>query len=602
VRLADSESGRIYSEMNTGDWWWDTQDQLPAGATIVSVIFASDKTHLTNFSGDQHGWPLYLTISNIRKDIRRTPKKRAWILVGLIPCPPKGAKNTDEAWHSAVGTVLSPLRNLDITGPGLKLDCADGFQRQCYPLLAAWVGDHPEQVMVAQVSSGSCPICEIPKGAPMGHSTFQPLDNPRDQHVYLELLDETNIDVLHYLGVHPIRNQFWQYSLCNVYRLWQPDELHQLPLGLVKDLLHWLLKYLKGRNLKDQFDNRFTSVPQYPGLQRFSKPFDSMKSGSWQGKEIRGMIRTLAVNCAAILDCSQDAGKTAVETASDEMVMGAVRALCEFSLLFSQQNHSDLSLAALDDALKRFYKKKGAFRDQKMTKSAKAKVDELLARESHHLREQKIHKIRAAMEVQLYGAEKVTTSKRTQFQVRLNRARQAATIWSDADRQRAIERLEHEIHQVTPAKRKLFDKLFQHHERQLLQEVGTKATRPRSIFAKKLAEMKTAAEEEAYGAVNMTADKHVQFQVCLSDAEIEATTWSISDTERVVNQLEREIYGITLKDQMLFRKEFSICLVEFEAWWQAIGVQELRKTIEQHVIHFGYAKMHLVSHISESIR
>jgi len=109
-----------------------------------------------------------------------------------------------------------------------------------------------------------------------------------------------------------------------------------------------------------------------------------MRSGSGQGKEIQGMIRTLAVNCAAILDSSQDAGKTAAETASDEMVMGAVLALCEFSLCVSKQNHSDPSLAALDDGLKRFYKKKGAFRDQKMSKSAKAKVDELMARESHH--------------------------------------------------------------------------------------------------------------------------------------------------------------------------------------------------------------------------
>jgi hypothetical protein len=137
--------------MNTGDWWWDTEDQLPAGATIVPVICTSDMTHLTNISGDQHPWPLYLTIGNIRKDIRRTPKMRAWILVGRIPCPPKGAKNIDEAWHSAVGTVLSHLTHLDITGPGLKWDCADGFQQQCYPLLAAWVGNYEEQVMVAQV-------------------------------------------------------------------------------------------------------------------------------------------------------------------------------------------------------------------------------------------------------------------------------------------------------------------------------------------------------------------------------------------------------------------------------------------------------------------
>ena len=137
--------------------------------------------------------------------------------------------------------------------------------------------------------------------------------------------------------------------------MWQPDELHQLLLGLVKDFLHWLLKYLKARNVKDQFDNRFTSVPRYPGLQHFSKPFGSLKSGSWQGKEIRGMIRILAVNCTAILDCSKGDGKTAAQNSSDEMVIGAVQALCQFSLLVSQQNHSVLSLKALDDALKRFY-------------------------------------------------------------------------------------------------------------------------------------------------------------------------------------------------------------------------------------------------------
>ena len=123
------------------------------------------------------------------------------------------------------------------------------------------------------------------------------------------------------------------------------------------------------------------------------------------------MIRTLAVNCAPILDCSQDAGKTVAKTAPDEMAMGAAWALCEFSLLVSQRNHSDLSLSVLDDALKRCYMMKGAFREQKVSKSAKAKVDERLARESHQLREQIIHKIRAAMDSQLYGAEQVTTSK-----------------------------------------------------------------------------------------------------------------------------------------------------------------------------------------------
>jgi hypothetical protein len=43
-------------------------------------------------------------------------------------------------------------------------------------------------------------------------------------------------------------------------------------------------------------------------------------------------------------------------------------------------------------------------------------------------------------------------------------------------------------------------------------------------------------------------------------------------------------------------------LIEFEDWWQTFSIQALWNTIEQHVIHCGYPKMHLVSYISESIR
>jgi hypothetical protein len=145
-----------------------------------------------------------------------------------------------------------------------------------------------------------------------------------------------------------------------------------------------------------------------------------LKSGTWQGKDIRGMIRTLAVNCPPILVCLKDDAKTVAETASDETVMGALRVLCEFSLLVSQQNHSDLSLKALGNVLKRFYQTTGIFRDQKMLMSVKAKVLDLLATESHQLREQKIHKICAAIEALVYGAEKVSSTKRRQFQVHLN--------------------------------------------------------------------------------------------------------------------------------------------------------------------------------------
>jgi len=85
---------------------------------------------------------------------------------------------------------------------------------------------------------------------------------------------------------------------------------------------------------------------------------------------------------------------------------------------------------------------------------------------------------------------------------------------------------------------------FQYDEQQLLQDLGTKPTCPRSSFAKKHATMITTAEEEVYGAANMTANKSVEFQIHLSDAETKATTWSIADTDHMASHIPRQIHGI----------------------------------------------------------
>ena len=79
---------RIYSDLHTADWWWTTQFHHPDGATIIPIICASDKAQLTNFSGDKSIWPLYMTIGNIPKHIRRERSKNAWICIGLLPTIP----------------------------------------------------------------------------------------------------------------------------------------------------------------------------------------------------------------------------------------------------------------------------------------------------------------------------------------------------------------------------------------------------------------------------------------------------------------------------------------------------------------------------------
>jgi hypothetical protein len=82
------------------------------------------------------------------------------------------------------------------------------------------------------------------------------------------------------------------------------------------------------------------------------------------------LIRTLEDNSAAILIRSNDDRKTTAETAYNEMVMQTVWALWQFNLHVRQQNHLEVSLRTLDNALKRFYQNIGIFREQKMLKSA----------------------------------------------------------------------------------------------------------------------------------------------------------------------------------------------------------------------------------------
>ncbi|KAJ7483045.1 hypothetical protein B0H11DRAFT_1689911, partial [Mycena galericulata] len=54
------------------------------GATIIPILLSSDKTQLTVF-GNRSAYPVYMTIGNIPKEIRRKPSRQAYVLLAYLP-------------------------------------------------------------------------------------------------------------------------------------------------------------------------------------------------------------------------------------------------------------------------------------------------------------------------------------------------------------------------------------------------------------------------------------------------------------------------------------------------------------------------------------
>ncbi|KAF8871399.1 hypothetical protein BD779DRAFT_1385540, partial [Infundibulicybe gibba] len=155
--------------MWTADWWWDTQNKLPDGATIAPIILASDKTQLSQFQGDKKAWLVYLTIGNISKEIRQCPSAHATVLLGYLPVP-KLDCYTDAAcslagyrlFHYCMAQILAPLVKAGQDGiETVCADYADGFVRLLYIILAAYITDYPEQCLVACCMENRCPNCLV---------------------------------------------------------------------------------------------------------------------------------------------------------------------------------------------------------------------------------------------------------------------------------------------------------------------------------------------------------------------------------------------------------------------------------------------------------
>jgi len=82
------------------------EKQTP-GATIIPIILTSDKTQVTSFDG-KSVYPVYITIGNIPKDIRRKPSTHTQTLLAYLPVSSLDHIDSATSWRHAVPNLFHP--------------------------------------------------------------------------------------------------------------------------------------------------------------------------------------------------------------------------------------------------------------------------------------------------------------------------------------------------------------------------------------------------------------------------------------------------------------------------------------------------------------
>ncbi|KAJ3007938.1 hypothetical protein NUW54_g3348 [Trametes sanguinea] len=352
---------RVYFDMNTGKWWWATQTALEKecpGATVIPIIISSDKTQLT-LIGNKSAYPVYMTLGNLPKDIRCKPSRRGQILLAYLPTSRllhitvKEARRRTLAnlFHACMSRVLAPLSSTGISG--MYFSSGDGVVRRGHPILATYVGDYPEQLLVTCCKNGECPKCKVPRND-LGDAadTSRPLRDLGEVLDALAALDEGSLAftrACREIGIKAIQDPFWEnLPYTNIFVAITPDVLHQLYQGVVKHLVAWLqLAYGP-----DEMDARCRRLPPNHSLRQFTKGISSLSRLT--GKEHQDISRILL---GLIIGLRLPNGM------SPARLVRATRSLLDFLYLAQYPCHSSKTLKLLDEALLAFHANKAVFSD-----------------------------------------------------------------------------------------------------------------------------------------------------------------------------------------------------------------------------------------------
>ncbi|CAE6472817.1 unnamed protein product [Rhizoctonia solani] len=340
---------RVYDEMWTGDWWLrlQTSGDFPDDATIIPVILASDATQLTNFGGGKQAYPVYITLGNIPKAIRRKPNTYGTLLLGYLPVPKlecftakAKTHQKERVFHQCMKEIVKPLEQAGRNG--VAMECGDGHIRKCFPILAAYCADNPEQTQVACCKRNLCYRCTVGRD-----QRGEYIVSPDRHHVHTAnaVTAQSHGRTTEFYvqnGLRPFGPPFWaNLPHCNIHTTLTPDILHQLHKGVFKDhLMKWCLSLAD----KTEFDDRFKAMPEHSSLRHFKNKVSELSQTT--GKEHREMEKVFLGVIAGLLPNG---------------ITAAARALLEFIYYAQLPTHTDMTISWLEHALADFHARKHVF-------------------------------------------------------------------------------------------------------------------------------------------------------------------------------------------------------------------------------------------------
>jgi hypothetical protein len=254
-------------------------------------------------------------------------------------------------FHFCMQTIVATITSYGETG--VTMMSGDGIWRWCHPILAAFIGDYPDQVLITCTYFSRCPKCTVHRDN-LGDLTRSPL---RDYDEVLEVYRLADGDVCAFhsacnnADLKPVFHPFWEVlPLTNIFVSITPDILHQLLQGIMKKLVEWVTSPEAFR--PSQIDARCRSLPPNHHIMTFVKGISPLSRIT--GLEHKHMCCILL---GLIMDLPLPSGVVS------SRIIRAVRTLLDFLHLAQSPSHMTDTLHRLDNSLARFHQNKDVFLD-----------------------------------------------------------------------------------------------------------------------------------------------------------------------------------------------------------------------------------------------